>query len=623
MNYTYINNNNDIHKVYSILPSAKYCGIDIETTELDVFSSTILLLQLNLDNNIFIINCKKVNNHAIRYIIQMIKDTNKIVIGHNIKFDLKVIYKNFNELLTNVYDTQLGEILSTPNINNLYPSLEDLVYKYCFIELNKNIRKTFIGYNSDEFTQEQILYSAMDVKFLIEIMEIQLKNIEKLNQKNICNLEMNLVPVFSMMEYTGINIDIEKWKENVADSEKRSIDLKYKIVDTIINSINIDKFKNTLDLCNYLLIPIKTKKLQNELKGLKIKFGIKFVKENININSPKQLLNILKLLGISIENTNEKTLIKYKDKHELIKLLLEYREAEKQVTTYGYDFLKNINIVTGKLHTEFNQLGTATGRISSSNPNLQNIPRIESYRRCFIAPEGYKIITADYSQAELRLMASVSCETEMINAFINDEDLHAKSASVIVNKSPDEITKEERQIGKTLNFGLIYGISEYGLYNNFNIPIEVGKDYLNKYFSKYKILKIFMDKAGELIYKNKYSITPFGRKRYFEDKTFFKDVNEARSYESRIKRQGINHIIQGGIADVVKIAMLDFFIKNPFGYDLQMLLQVHDEIVFLVKDEIAENAAKFISDIMVDAGKKIIKKVPVIVDYKIEQHWSK
>jgi len=178
-------------------------------------------------------------------------------------------------------------------------------------------------------------------------------------------------------------------------------------------------------------------------------------------------------------------------------------------------FLSYINKNTGKIHCEFNQIGTATGRFSSDSPNMQNIPADQEYRKAFIASPGCKIITADYSQAELRLMGAVSGEPEIIHAYVNDQDLHKKTATFLFDVDIDNVTKEQRQKGKNLNFGIIYGISKFGLLHTFGIPIEEGEVLLYKYFQGYKVLKEFIEYAGDMVWKNLYSITPLGRKKIF------------------------------------------------------------------------------------------------------------
>jgi DNA polymerase-1 len=304
--------------------------------------------------------------------------------------------------------------------------------------------------------------------------------------------------------------------------------------------------------------------------------------------------------------------------------LLAYRDADKKISTYGENLFKNINQNTGRLHAEFNQLGTHTGRFSSSNPNMQNIPRENRYRNAYVARPGHKIITADYSQEELRLLAAVSRELEMINAFIDGIDLHKKTASILFSTDVDLINKEQRSTGKTLNFAVVYGSSEYGLYKNFGIPLKMGKNYLEKFFSGYPRLNAFKEKAGDIILSLGYSITPLGRKRFFKKKILYKDYYEKVREESAIKRAGVNHIIQGGSADIIKLAMVDIDYNKPYSDDeLRILLQVHDELVFEVREDLVDSAVDFIRDCMVNNEQKFLGNIPAVVDIYVGDCWNK
>jgi DNA polymerase-1 len=245
------------------------------------------------------------------------------------------------------------------------------------------------------------------------------------------------------------------------------------------------------------------------------------------------------------------------------------------------------------------------------------------FRKCYIARPGYKFYTADYSQLELRLIAEIGREIEMISAFKLGQDLHKKTATILYDKLIEEINRSERSRGKSLNFAINYGSTEYGLYVNFGIPIEEGREHLKKFFSGYKYLKSFIKLAGDQVIKLGYSITPLGRKRFFKDRSLFKDAYERERYIATTKREGVNHIIQGCAADVVKLAMLNIFRNNPFGEDLKILLQVHDELVIEFKDGLDKEVKEFVDREMIFALQKFLNDVPAMVDGKIDTCWSK
>ncbi len=300
-----------------------------------------------------------------------------------------------------------------------------------------------------------------------------------------------------------------------------------------------------------------------------------------------------------------------------------YREHKKRLTTYAETFLTHIDKTTGRIHTNFTQL-RHTGRLASSGPNLQNIPALEGYRKAFRAREGYKIITADYNQAELRYMGAMSKEPEIINAYINNEDLHKKTATFLFNKDIEDISKDERQHGKNMNFGTIYLISPWGMRRNWGIPLETGKEFLRKYFKGYPILNIFLKQLGDMVCENYYSTTLLGRKRFFEKKEYYVDYIEREKHMSAIRREGVNHSVQGGSADIVKIAMKHIFYDNPWTHDeVRILLQEHDEIVVEAKDDIAEDVGRYVIACMEDAEKPFLGDIPAKVDIIIKDHWSK
>jgi DNA polymerase-1 len=627
MDFHYISSITDFGEFVKSLQDSNTVGLDVETDKLDPFTHTWLLLQLALnDNNIFVFDVRKLGIPNITYIIQLLKDTNKLIIGHNLKFDFKIIYHNTKEILTNCFDTMLAETMIYNGLNkNYYCSLETLVKNYFDIDLDKEIRKTFFNFTG-ELTNQQLYYAAEDVQYLSRIRDIQLKKLIEQKQEKVVDLEMSLVPVFMHIEYTGIYLNKEDWLKNKDYAEKQIVITKSKLLEYILNNIKFDQYKNALEVVEKFKVLQKnklTKTLKITLETLRGEFIKNYFKEQFNLDSPLQLKIILNSLGIPVENTNEKTLLKYQ-KHEIIKDILEYRGYTKQVSTYGVEFLNHINSVTDMIHTQYNQLGAVTGRLSSENPNLQNQPRLQSFRKCYQARPGYVIGTFDYSQAELRYLGEFTKEWELINTFIQGKDPHAKTATFLYEKPIDEINKDERHDGKTLNFATVYGTSAWGLHYNFGIDLEIAEDWLDRYYKGYKTLKAVQDAVGDAVWENKYSSTLMGRKRYFEDKRVFSDYKERDKYIAKTKREGFNFIIQGGIADIIKIAMRDIFYENPFGHDkLRVLLQTHDELCVEIAEDIVEEGVKFIEDKMLKAEGIFLKLTPCKLDYFVGKSWTK
>jgi len=425
------------------------------------------------------------------------------------------------------------------------------------------------------------------------------------------------------MEYNGMRIDVEKWMSLSSVAEKDAEESKEvffsKVIDDLYNKFDPD---DAVEIFDRLAIPIKTKRFRKELEIITVPIAIKnAMREYLNLNSPKQLKEVLNALGINVDNTHKNTLTKINN--PIINDILKYRGEAKAVSSFGADFLDAVNPVSGKIHTSYGQVGTRSGRVSSWKPNLQNIKHDSDYRECFIADEGYDVITADFSQAELRLLADITKDPHLLKAYLEELDLHRYTASLLYEKPFDEVEAEERRIGKTLNFAIVYGSTKYGLFYNFGIPLDEGEKLLEGYFNNYSGVKALIDIGGEIIYKKGYSLTPLGRRRYFTKKEVYdSDFDYDRERQSII-RMGINHVIQGGSADITKMSLANIFYNNPFGDKLKIIHTVHDEIVCLAKKDISKEAAEFMTKCMNESAEQIMKVVKSATDFTIAPYWSK
>jgi DNA polymerase-1 len=619
----YVTNPSECIPFFEDLLTVRRISLDVETTSLDTFVAKWLLLQLKLHDHIYVLDVRKLGLEYVTSLVTDLKRCDIPLIGHNLKYDLKVIYNNTGVMLTNVYDTMLAECLIYLGVGSRFYSLANLVEKYVGETLDKDIRETFANYEG-EITQEQIVYSALDISYLESIQDQQLQKIDEQKERAILDLEMEVLPVFTHMEIEGVYIDRKQWLAAEAGAKEKAEEYKNAMLDFFIENIPYKKFDSLYEVFKAIRIPFKSKSFESELLTVPSSKGFgELLREHINLGSPYQIKALLGMVGIDVQNTNEKVLKDHKDK-EIVQHLLSYREQAKRVSTYGESFLDTVHPVTKRVHTSFHQLGTATGRVASDQPNLQNIPALQIYRSAFRARPDYKIITADYSQAELRLLGAVSGEPLMIDAYKRNLDLHSYTATLLYGCTIDEVDKEKRKKGKALNFGIVYGISEYGLYFNFGIPLDEGKSYLRSFFGGYKTLKKFIDMAGEKIWELKYSITPMGRRRYFENKTFFADSKELWRYKGAVLREGINHIIQGGSADIVKTALKYMYYRNPFGHDkFRILLQEHDEIVVEVHESIAGDAEEFVRTCMLEAEQPWLGEIPAEVDIHVADFWTK
>ena len=432
-------------------------------------------------------------------------------------------------------------------------------------------------------TQTDYAAEDADVTFqLYEVFSPQLKkeNLEELFHK----VEMPLMKILAKMELAGISLDTDWLSKESVDLENDLRELEQKIF---------------------------------ELSG-----------EEFNMNSPKQLGEILfeklkldpkaKKTKTGQYSTSEEVLQKLAYKHEIIQHILKYRTYQKLKSTYVDALPSEIEPKDNRVHTTFSQTTAATGRLSSLNPNLQNIPirtaRGQQIRGAFVAEEGKKIISADYSQIELRLIAELSGEDNMIKAFQNGEDIHASTASKLFKIPLDQVDKTQRSQAKTVNFGIIYGQGAFALAEQTGLSRTEAKQMIDSYYENYPKLKIFMTEQVEKARKNGFVETILGRKRHL------KDINSNNFVvRGHAERNAVNAPIQGSAADVIKIAMIDIDkALSEGGFKTKMLLQVHDELLFEVPEEEIEPIKALIKEKMESAMKT---KVPLIVEVGVGNNW--
>jgi DNA polymerase-1 len=349
---------------------------------------------------------------------------------------------------------------------------------------------------------------------------------------------------------------------------------------------------------------------------------------SFNLNSPKQIqtilyeqlkLPVLKRTPTGQPSTDESVLQELAEDYPLPKLIIEHRSLSKLKSTYIDKLPQQINVKTGRVHTSYHQIITATGRLSSSNPNLQNIPirsaEGRKIRQAFIAPNGYKIVAADYSQIELRIMAHLANDTGLITAFQNDQDIHRATASEVFNVPLENVTTELRRSAKAINFGLIYGMSAFGLAKQLSISRTDAQTYINAYFDRYPDVKTYMNETKLLAKEQGFVETLFGRRLYLPD---IQSKNAVlRQYA---ERTAINAPMQGTAADIIKRAMLkvDAWLANE-NVDAKMIMQVHDELVFEIKTEQLDSAIDMIKTLMCGAAELT---VPLIVDVGVGNNWD-
>ncbi len=460
-------------------------------------------------------------------------------ISNDLKQDIKILAKKNIKILGDIFDIKLAHYLINPDISHDLISISN---NYLNLSIKKKIKELF---------NYEISCLAYRMKPLLRSDLVKFHQLDLYN-----NIEIPLLKTLALMETEGINLDVNFLK-------------------------NLSK-KTTEELDEI------TKKIF-ELSG-----------EEFNISSPKQLGEILfEKMRISDKpkktktgqySTSEETLTELASKNDVVKFVLDYRSISKLLNTYIDSLPKQLYKSTNRIHTEYVQTVASTGRLSSINPNLQNIPirtsRGKEIRKAFIAKnKDYFLMAADYSQIELRIIASLSKEENMINAFKNNEDIHSSTASAVFNVPLNKVTKEQRSNAKVVNFGIIYGVSAFGLSNQTNMNRKESKELIEKYFEKYPKLNQYMNNQISFARDNGFVETILGRRRYL------KDINSQNSIvRGAAERNAINAPIQGSAADIIKIAMINIQNKLSSGnYISKMLLQVHDELVFDVfKPELNE-----------------------------------
>ena len=489
-------------------------------------------------------------------------------ISNDLKFDIKVLNRKKITILGDIFDIKLAHYLINPDISH---DLINLSNNY----LNVSVNKKF-----EELKDYEVSCLTYKLKNLLK------SDLEKFNQIKLYNeIEIPLLKTLAKMEIEGINLDVKFLKKL---SERTTNELE--------------------DI---------TKEIY-ELAG-----------EEFNISSPKQLGEVLfdKMKIISNPkktktgqySTSEEVLNELSSKSDLVKLVLKFRSISKLLNTYINSLPKQLDKYTNRIHTEYVQTVASTGRLSSINPNLQNIPirtnRGREVRKAFIARnKDYFLMAADYSQIELRIIASLSNEENMINAFKKNEDIHASTASAVFNVPINQVSKEQRSNAKVVNFGIIYGVSAFGLSNQTNLNRTESKELIEKYFEKYPKLKQYINNQISFARNNGYVETVLGRRRYL------KDINSQNSVvRGAAERNAINAPVQGSAADIIKIAMINIQKKLSKGnYKSKMLLQIHDELVFDVfKPELNE---------MIELTKNEMEKafeinVPLTVDLNYGLNW--
>ena len=590
--YYLIENKEDSYKLVSELLLQKEVCFDTETTSLNELEAELVGMAFSWEKHkgyyVLFPESKELTQEILEIFRPFFENSSITKIGQNLKYDIKVLAKYNMQVLGNLFDTMIAHYLLNPDAKHNMDILSENYLHYSPISIETLIGKKGKGQLSMRQVppQEQKEYAVEDTDVTLQLKNIFEQQLQKYNaEKLFSQIESPLVQVLADMELEGIRIDVPFLKSLSNDIEKDIFSLQQAVY---------------------------------EQAG-----------ETFNLSSPKQLGDILfeKLKLISKPKktktgqyaTSEEILSELAPKHKIVANVLEYRQLQKLQSTYIDALPKEVNSTTGRVHTTYMQAVTATGRLSSNNPNLQNIPirteRGQQIRKAFVPRnEDYTLLSADYSQIELRVIAALSGEKNMIEAFLQNQDIHRSTAAKVFNVDIQSVTREQRSHAKTVNFGIIYGVSAFGLSNQTELSRSESKELIDTYYQTYPQLKVFIDKQIHFARENGYVETILGRRRYLPD------INSRNQVvRGAAERNAVNAPIQGSAADIIKIAMINIYnLLKDNKLKTKMLLQVHDELIF----DVPKNELDFVKPLIKKTMEEAYQfAVPLVVDLGIGKNW--
>lgn len=567
----------------------EFC-FDTETTGFDIFNDRIVGLSLAVEpfKAWYVPFLEKDTPEYAEIVRPLFEDEKIAKIGQNIKFDLMVLRRLGITIRGRMYDTMILHYLLDPESRHNMNALAEKYLNYKPIEI-----ETLIGKGSKQLTMDLVNvervkeYAAEDADVTLQLKQALYPMIEQIGLQHLYfEIEEPMIAVLADIEMAGVRIDSEA-------------------------------------------LAVYAVELNRKLAELEAAIRTEAGEPNLNINSARQLGEVLfgkmriaekpKMTKTKQFCTDEDYLQSFARKHRIVDLILEYRGVKKLLSTYVEALPQLVNRSTGRIHTSFNQAVTATGRLSSTNPNLQNIPVRDDMgrriRKAFIpSDDDHLLLSADYSQVELRLMAHLSGDESLIAAFEHGEDIHAATAAKLFNKTLDEVTSEERRRAKTANFGIIYGISAFGLSQRLEIPRKEAKEIIDGYFASYPGVKKYMDNVVEKAKEEGFVSTIFGRRRYLNDIASHNAIARGLA-----ERNAVNAPIQGSAADIMKIAMINVHRRFAAeGIRSRVILQVHDELVVDMLRSEQERVTAIVTECMESAAQL---KVRLIADAGVGGNW--
>lgn len=590
-NYKLLDTEDDIRNFITAIKNCETVCIDTETTSTNALEAELVGISLSVKEGeavyIPIAADRAAATTRLQILRPLIEDEKICKVGQNIKYDLTVLGNYGVELRGKMFDTMIAHYVLQPELYHGMDYLAEIYLNYETIKITELIgAKGKNQKNMRDLAPADICdYACEDADITLRLKNILEKEIKEAGIEELFyKIEMPLIPVLAYMERNGARIDTNALRETSALLGKRLDEIEEEIFTQAGEAFNIASPKQVGD--------ILFGKLKIVDKPKKTKTG-QFV-------------------------TSEEVLAQLQNRHPIVKNILQYRGLKKLLSTYIDSLPALVSSRTGKIHTSYNQTVTATGRLSSSNPNLQNIPirdeEGKEVRKAFIPDDGCLFLSVDYSQIELRIVAHLSGDSNMIEDFRSGYDIHAATAAKIYKKPIEEVTKDERRKAKVANFGIIYGISVFGLAERMNVNRFEAKTLIDNYFETYKGVADYIEKCKQEAKLNGYVETVFKRKRYLPDINSHNAV--VRGYA---ERNAVNAPIQGSAADIIKVAMINIYRRmKEQQMRSTMILQVHDELNFNVVPEEKEAVQALVVEEMQQA---FAMKVPLVADYGWGANW--
>lgn len=589
--YKLIETEEDITNLVSAIKKCETVCFDTETTSTNSLEAELVGISFSVkEGEAFYITMpaeQELTAHRLEILRPIFENEESEKVGQNIKYDITVLANYGIEVKGRLFDTMIAHYVLQPELHHGMDYLAEIYLGYETIRIEELIGEKGKGQKNMRSVPPAMVcdYACEDADITLKLKNILEKEIRKEKLEELFyKIEMPLVPVLAYMERNGARIDTAALKETSS------------------------------------LFAARLQNIENEIYSLS--------GEPFNISSPKQVGDILfgKLKIVEKPKktktgqfvTSEEVLAQLQNRHPIVKKILQYRGLKKLLSTYIDALPSLVNSRSGKIHTSYNQTVTATGRLSSSNPNLQNIPiRDEDgkeVRKAFVPDEGCLFLSVDYSQIELRIMAHLSGDKNMIEDFRSGHDIHAATAAKIYKKPIEEVTKDERRKAKVANFGIIYGISVFGLAERMNVDRREAKELIENYFATYKGVNDYIEECKQKAKANGYVETIFHRKRYLPDINSHNAV--VRGYA---ERNAVNAPIQGSAADIIKVAMINIYRRlKEEKLQSTMILQVHDELNFNVLPDERETVERMVVEEMQNA---FSMSVPLVADYGWGSNW--